>query len=265
MPARNQSKNAPVLPKIQRTNVLDETPDVDLRASGNLELSEESKYILKLSDKIDSLIERLDAKDRLIEKLQSENEKLKIDFQQLERRVDDLEMESRQNDIIISGKDMSPVTTGEDTRSAAIDLLRNKVKYNLRLEDVVSARRLGRKPLTQALDRRSILLTLGNNELKNDVIQMCRTSKPLGIFINDNLIATRATILYHLRAIKKKCPDRIAFCGSRNGNVFTWIKPLNPNGRNQKMSVNSFQALEKLCVDELKLDFGELMKDKQGR
>jgi len=119
---------------------------------------------------------------------------------------------------------------------------------------VITAYRLGSKSASQASDRRSILVKLRDGEIKNDILQACRTTKPARLFVGDNLTPIRASILYALRQVKKKCPDKLEYCGSRDGRVFIWIKSAGASGRNQKMSINTFDLLLKICDEHFNVD-----------
>ena len=113
----------------------------------------------------------------------------------------------------------------------------------------------------QGADKRNIMLKLCNSEIKKDILGACRGVKPLGLFINDDLIPSRATILFALRQAKKKFPSKIAAaCGSQDGRVFAFVKPPNPSAKNQKIFVNSMQKLEEFCSDTLNVQCENLLK-----
>ena len=88
------------------------------------------------------------------------------------------------------------------------------------------------------------MVRLANAEIKNDILTACRTAKPSGLFVNENLTPLRASILYTLRQIKKRRPDKIEFCGSREGRVFCWIKPTNDHGKNRKLFINTLDSFK---------------------
>lgn len=223
-------------------------------------LSEEVKIIVTmLSDKLDRIIERLDERDEKINELEIENATLRRDLTRLEERLDDIENNERKCDVILSGDAVPVASAGENTQTIGVELFKRRINYNLPMDSILTAYRVGSKPATQAPDRRNILMKLKSHEVKSDIMQACRTSKPSGLFVKENLTASRSKILFSLRQLRKKCPDRIDYCGSRDGRVFIWTKPADGRGNNKKIFINSLAILRKLCNDEFGVDYAELM------
>lgn len=225
--------------------------------SNSTNLSLEDKFEL-LSVKLDEIIQRLDSKDNLIGQLQTENTSLRKDLKRLEDRIDNIENYDRRNDVILSGNEVPAASTDEDLIQTCIRTLKSKVNYSLSSNKIAAAFRLGKKPDTQAADRRSIMIKLHDNGVKRDVISSFKTLKPQGLYVNENLIQTRSTILYLLRAAKRKCPNKISYCGSQDGKVYILMTPPNPTARKQKVMVNSLATLELLYDKEFGLDSSEL-------
>ena len=250
---RSQCKGSlkPVLPKI-KTHPLVTPDDNPLQAPQVSAYMEE--HFTKLSEKIDELIVRLDARDKLISSLQDDNAALRSDIQRLEGRLEDVEAYQRRNDVIVSGDVVTNIQPGVDIRQGILQELRNTLRIDLSSDNIVSAHRIGNKPPVQHPDKRKVLIKLSNYSIKSDLLRSCRNYKPNCMYINDNLTPFKSNLLYSLRVAKKKFPNRIAGCGSYDGKVYVWIKPLNPSGRNQKLHVNSSSVFEKLCKDELDID-----------
>lgn len=223
--------------------------------SANFSLKEKFDH---LSVKLDEIIKRLDAKDKLINDLQTENTSLRRDVKRLEERLDNIENFDRRNDIILSGSEIPTGSSGEDTLQAAIVTLKNKVNYTISNDRIAAAFRLGKKLDTQASDKRSILIKLHDNGVKHDIMKSFKTTRPQGLFANENLIPTRSKILYLLRVAKRKCPNKIAYCGSQDGKVYVLMTPPNPTARKQKVMVNSLATFELLYDKEFGLDSSEL-------
>jgi len=253
MSKRNRSRNlTPVLPKI-RTGSCSRKDISPVRDADGLGLSEEGRQILGvLTDSLDSLLQRLEAKD-IIQELQKENASLKRSVHHLETRVDEIENYDRLNNSIVSGEAVPTATPNEVTSQVVIDLFDRAMRYKLNSENVLAAFRLGARPVSQAADRRSILVKLRNSEVRQDVVQACRSAKPTKLFVSDNLTPVRASILYALRQVMKRCPE-IEYCGSRDGKVFVWKKSKTDTGRKQKVFINTVEQLQKLCGDEFDVD-----------
>ena len=254
--AHKPSSSTPVLPKTGtrgKSRPADEHQTDDDCAG----LSAEGKIIYSLlSSKLQSIIDRLDLKDERMEKLEVENATLRRDLNKLTERMDGLENRERNNDIIISGNAVPAVRPGENTKQVSIDLIRYQLSYSIPSDVISSAHRLNN---SNSLNQKNILLKFVGQETKNDVMQACRRTKPSGLYIRDNLTPTRAKILFSLRQLKKRS-DRIEFCGSSNGRVFAWVKPVSGQGTNRKVFVSNEEVLNKICVEELGLDPLELLQ-----
>ena len=87
----------------------------------------------------------------------------------------------------MSGERLNNIQPTVDTRNGIIQELRSTLQYELPLDDILSAHRIGTKPPAQHPDKRKILLKLSNYSLKSDLLRSCRSSKPVGLFLNDNL------------------------------------------------------------------------------
>lgn len=256
MPPKVQTKNqsTPVVSGAMQTRRRE--PDKCIDVSG---LSEEVKVIVAvLTDKLDRIIDRMNEKDKKIDKLEIENATLRRDLTRMGERLDDMENNERKNDIIVSGDIVPVASVGENTSNISVELLRRHISYSLPPDAVLAAYRLGSRPATQAPDRRNILLKLKTQELKRDIMQACRTSKPPGLYIRESLTPTRSKILFSLRQLKKRCPDRIDYCGTRDGKVFIWTRAVDGRGTNKKLYINSLNVLCKLCSDEFGVDYTEL-------
>ena len=172
--------------------------------------------------------------------------------------MDNVEADGRMNDLILSGNVLPVHQRGENTRAVCVDVLKNHLKYEIPSEKILSAYRLGNKAANQEPDRRSILVRLTDRASKGDVIASCKTSKPAQLFINENLTPAKSKILFTLRAVKRRLPEKIRACGSRDGRIFVWMRAPSTAGRDSKIFINSQQQLYDLCVEKLNLSAEEL-------
>jgi len=256
----NNKQITPTLPPIGGRGLRSHSP---IGRSEYTELSEENKTLLmlfenKIETKFSELIGILEGKEEKIRSLEQVNITLKRDMRKMSDRIEYLETYERRNDVILSGTALPVRNQGENTGQVAADLLLSALKYRLPMENVVAAYRLGRPPISQHPDKRNIMLKLSSEHLKNDILNACKKVKPPKLFIGENLIASRSSILYSLRQMKKKYPDKIEFCGSRNGRVFLWIKSAGGKPPNHRVFVNTQSEMQDFCRKVFGVDVADL-------
>ena len=217
-------------------------------------MSEESRKIVAIiTEKFDKavmdILSRLDEKDIKIGKLEDKVFAMEKENSQLIKRLDGLESSLRQDVVVISGNSIIPVMPGEDTAGVVCDISRSRLHQELSPGEIATAYRIGNKPASQAPDRRSILVKFHQIVSREKIMSAARAIKPDKLYVNESLIPSRANLLYVLRQAKKKCPSRIASCGSRSGRVYVWLKPPNNIGTNQRAYVDDKEKLEKILAD----------------
>lgn len=232
-------------------------------------LSEEGKLILSLiSEKLDTavceILSKISEKDIKMGQLEQKICSLESVNKELRLRLDDVEAEQRGDSLILSGKSLPTVTEGEVTSEVVCSTLKQKLKYNLPINDISASFRLGRKPM-HAPDKRDILIRLRHRDLKESLLISCKTAKPSDLYINENLIPSRSTILFALRKAKKRFPDVIDGCGSMNGRVYVWLRSSNVNGKRVKTYVNCSSDLDDLCKRSLDISSSELLHDQSSK
>ena len=173
-------------------------------------------------------------------------------------RLESLETGERRNDIFIAGNTIPVSNVTENTTAVVTSVLKAKLNYELPAEAVLSTKRVGKPPAAGQPDKRKILLKLASEPIRDDLLNSCKRVKPPGLFLNDNLIPTRAEILYCLRKLKMRCPDKIEHCGSFHGKVYLWLKAGGRRSASKKLFINSFSALEDFCSVELSVDLTEI-------
>ena len=204
------------------------------------ELSEDGKLIVMiLEQKMDAIVTKLTdeigKRDERIDQLEQEVNRLKVNMRRMEDSLDEADAYERRDTLILSGKDIPPAVVGEVPSEVACDIVKHRLKINIKSTDLSTAHRLGPKPKTQGPDRRNIIIKLCRRELKHDLITACKKYKPPNIFINESLTPTRNSIFFTLRQAKKKYPNKIAACSTHDGKVCAWIEPPNtedPSARN---------------------------------
>ena len=224
----------------------------------------EEKLDSIISSKIDEAVQKifvkLDEKDAEIAKLSRDNINLKRECQELSERVDELESDKLKNTLIISGEALPSGSNNEVTSLIVRDTLKQHIKYELPLDYISSAYRLGRRPPGQQQDNRSIAFKLSRDDLIPDIRSACRTIKPKKLYINENLTPARRRFLYVLRQLRIKFPDKLSACGSQSGRVFVWLKSPNPSGTDSKLFINKTDNLDRLCKQLTNLDSSEFIE-----
>ena len=198
-------------------------------------------------------LDQLNIKTKVIEDLSNEIEILKAKVIKLEEKVEDSEAYERRDTLVISGKNVPPVTPGESCVSIVCSLLRSQLNLNVQPTDLSTAHRLGKKPTNQQLDTRRIIMKLCRRDIKGDILKACRQLKP-NIFINESLTPARNTIMYVLRRAKRKPNSRVTGCSSSGGRVFAYVKSTDAahqDTRDRRIPVNTYSELEAFCKDVL--------------
>lgn len=213
------------------------------------QLSDESRALYMLiTDKFEATLRemevRLKQKDLKIETIERQLLSLKSHNIILNERIDEMESHERKDALVLSGDAVSSSTAVENTSDAALNILKHKLKIEIKPEDISSAFRIGKKPMSQSPDKRNIVLRFTHVGLRNDVLVTARRVKPGGLYVNENLTPGRSTILYVLRRVKKSHPEKIDACGSHDGKIYVWLRSSTPNAKNSKIFINSENKLE---------------------
>ena len=221
-----------------------------LSADGKLIVSILTEEINKLRSEFStSLAER----DAIIEGLRSDVTQLREKVDKLEHLVDDADAYERRDTVILSGPAIPPVGPGEQTAVVVKDLVKDKLNLEIGLNDISVAHRLGKKPINQIPDRRSIVVKLCRRDLKRTLISGSFNQRNPSIYVNESLTAPRRTIMFTLRQIRKAHPNLLAGCSSYEGRVFAKTK--DPNASNRKLlrhPVNTHDQLKNFCREHIK-------------
>lgn len=250
---RNKASTSETIVETETVSETESSPTSSMDLDG---MSAETRIIIefmseKLNNAINEIKNIIQQRDNTIDNLEQEIRNLKKDNLELRDRLDEVETYQRRNTLIITG-DKTPIyAEGENVVNVALNVIREQLKIKLSPDDISVAHRLGRKPVSQMADKRSILIKLNKHEKKEDLIQACRTVKPPQFFMNENLTPQRANILYVLRKAKKIFPEKVDGSGSHNGRVYVWIKAPNPTARKIKHFIGSKSKLEEFCTKTL--------------
>ena len=182
----------------------------------------------------------------------------------MEEKIDECEVEKRKLSLVVSGSGLPAHQNNEDCTKIVETLIRNKLSYSLGTASLVSAYRIGVKPVSQREDKRSIVAKFSSEEIVQEVVKASRTTRPQGLFFSENLIPKRQAIMKVLRKAKQDHSDKISGCSSIRGGVYVWIKPPrpdNPGARNSRLPVNTFSQLKNFCDSILSVEVSELVEN----
>lgn len=221
-----------------------------LSEDGKLIVDAINRHLLEMKQEF---IEKLEEKNKLVEDLRIEVDTLKLKVSNMEEKLDDADAYERRDTLLFSGSDVPHGSDGENCANIVIDLVKDKLKLNLQRSDLSVCHRLGRKPVSQQPDKRNIVVKLCRRDLKADILYACRQVKP-NMYVNESLTPIRGTIMYVLRQMKKKFPDKVSGCSSLDGKVFAWVRPAGPavaGSRNARWPINSLLKLQQFSTDVL--------------
>ena len=182
----------------------------------------------------------------------------------LEDQVDSNVAYEKRDCLIVSGG-VPPVSDGEDCSEIIRQLIRNSLRINMSPNDISSAHRFGKKPITQAPDKRSIIIKLHRTDLKKDILSACREFKP-PFFVNESLTPTRSQVMFVLRKARGDHPDKLRTPRTYDGNVNAYVPmPGEPRpGQHTKFRrvvVNSRRGLDELLMQHIGCTSEKYVKD----
>ena len=210
----------------------------------------QSQFTSLLDDMKKEFLDFAKTYDEKVAGLNTEISSLKKKVSALEEKIDENEAYERRDCLILSGKTIPPASTSENTLEVARKVLSDHLQYILSQTDVSTAHRLGKKPVSQREDNRSIILKFCRRDVKMDLLSAARRVKPQELFLNESLTPQRQNIAYALRKAKRELPHVISGVSTKDGRVFAWIKPPNPNApgaRDSKIPLNTYEKFENFC------------------
>ena len=257
------SSSTPVLPRLSSKLSTGRQPSPSAEKSSAADdrypagLSSEGRIIFEmLSEKLDSIARELRVRDEKMEGLMRENEELKAKLLRIERQQDDQDAQYRRNNLILSGSALASVTADVPAQGV-IELLRNKIQYDLPRDNIISAYSLGVRPPVQSEDNRMLMVKLREGQ-KDDIQAACRKVIPSGLYANDDLTPTRAKVLSLLRHAKRKSNGKIVSCGSIGGRVYAYVPPPNVSSKSQRIFLNDIGKLRSFCERELGISIEDI-------
>ena len=233
--------------------------DIDLKNLPELESSDSRIILSVLLNKFDELkcefAAALQEKSLEISNLKEHVNLLQSKITSLELQMDEADSYERRDTLIMSGEALPLHSQGEVTSEVARALILDKLKVSLPINSISTCHRLGRKPLTQSPDRRSIVIKFCQRDVKTQLLVSSRKARITNFYINESLSPKRSKIFYALRQIKKAHPNLVSGCTSYDGKIYVYTKPSGTapvSSRNLRHAINSKEQLNDFCVSFIK-------------
>lgn len=138
-------------------------------------------------------------------------------LQEQDDALDEKQQEILNYSVIVNCHELLPDTQGEDCKDIAVNLIKDKLKYDISKECIKAAHRFGKKV---SGGTRPILLTFYDLTIKTNLV-IKAAKKKTNIYINECLTKKRQDLLYRLRTMRKVKPDLISQCFVKDGKIIT--------------------------------------------
>ena len=180
--------------------------------------------VLGNMQKLETLLRRIIKEEvsRLTEQiihLTEDNKKLKDNVMKVEKEnlilkyeINNLEQYTRRENIRIFGVKDSAWEQGDKSTTLAIDIIKTKMKINIREEDIEAAHRVGR---FKADKNRAIIVRFSSRRVKERVMVEKKKLKGTGIFVSEDL--TKMNIMWFF-TVKKI--EGVTNKWTKNGETF---------------------------------------------
>ena len=176
--------------------------------------------------------------------------------------IDSLDAYRRRDTLIMSG-DIPEVTINENCQKIVINRIRSLNGLSIDDCDITTAYRVGKRPITEGVDRRKILFKISKPNLKNDILLSCRKNKPC-FYINEQLTATRDRIMFEVRQLKRKFPSKILYTRANAGSVSVYIPSSDgrsdATNKNKRIDVNTRKQLESFITQDIGLPASDVLQ-----
>ena len=201
-------------------------------------------------------------KEEEIQLLKTKTHDLEKRVLKLENSLDDEDAYIRRDTLIFSGTSVPEATNGEICKNIVKRIIEEKLKLKLSDADISVAHRLGKKPTSQAPDRRQITAKFCRRDIKRDILfakkNISNRSESSSLFINESLTPRRRSIFYSLRQMKKAHPTIISGCSTIEGKVCVYTRNPSDNlnssehHRTKKHVINTQESLHQFCQQYIK-------------
>lgn len=208
---------------------------------------------------IDTLKQTVTDLQNEIKVMKAENEK---EFKVMKAESDAADQYERKDTIIISGTDVpafnSSSSASENTHQLVIDLVKQKLKVNLVLQDINTCHRLG--PVRGNSSRRNIIVKLCRRDKKKEIVSASKLLKSRNFSCHESLTPLRRSMYYSLRKMRHDHPNIVKGCTTQDGKIFAYTDPTAPGQRDQRHFIATMDDLKQFCRTYVKKPFQDFLQ-----
>ena len=219
----------------------------------------ERNYERMFHDMKEEFKSAISERDEQIVELKNEVKLLRDKVKKIEGYADDSDAYTRRDTIILAGPAIPVTAPNENCSTLVQTIVKNELKYNLSLNDISTVHRLGPKPISQAPDKRSLIIKFCRRDIKRDLMMASKNqNKPVRLYVNESLTPPRRTIFNTLRQVKRLHPELVCGVSSFEGRVYAYTKNPNANAsavlsRDRRHLVNNYDMLVDFCREFVQL------------
>ena len=206
-------------------------PNLEDSELGNMlaGLSEESKALVgvieviitkQIKTELELIKEEIKKKDLIITNLKGEVKDLQEKLHSVETHMDSIDQYERNDTVIVSGPSLPEESAQENAKSLLVSTIKEKLKINIKEEDLSVAHRLG--PAHQN-KRRPIIAKLVSRSLKYDLVWACTNLKP-DLYVNESLTPKRYQLLRRVLAVRRAHRQKFQQCYTKDGKIMIKLK-----------------------------------------
>ena len=204
-----------------------------------------------------------------VDELKTQVMELNSKVSKLETLIDEADQYERRDCLLLSGPALPIATTGENCKNLVQNLIRSECDVNIDVSDISTAHRIGKRPLSQQPDKRSIIVKFCRRDTKDDVYRSSkRRARPQQLYVNESLSPTRKTIYYTLRQIRRAHPELLAGCSTFDGKIYAYTKASTSDGqqqRDRRHLIITLETLKKFCAEHIKKPIETFLNNYQPR
>ena len=203
--------------------------------------------------------ELLGKKDEEIGILRSEVANLRSELKTIKSGLDDADALERCHTLIFSGSTLPAFSSGEDAKQIIANTVKDKLKININIGDVDTARRMGSAVSGSGSDNRKIVVKLLRRSLKKDLI--VASKKVNNLYLNEDLTPTRRSLLFSVRKIKREHSSIVKGYTTIDGRIYVFTAPTAGSaGRDVRHQINTREKLADFCRTYVKVELESFLE-----
>ena len=203
---------------------------------------------------VESLKQEVTVLKTQIQKLQGIQDSRDAQIQEMQDDADAANQYERKDTLILSGSAIPIMTESENSNELVLKLVKDKLKINMRPEDINTCHRLG--PISRAnLGKRNIIVKLCRRDMKKQILIASKKQDKGAnekLYCNESLSPLRRKMFNCLRKMKADDSTLVRGCSTMDGKVYAFTPPVAPNSRDQRHYIENMDSLQKFCREYVK-------------